>query len=128
MRSENMISNQQDKRDSKRIDTTIAISVTGIMNPDGSMSDRDIPSSKTTDISYSGMRIVLCKFVREKSNIRIEVEHAKSNRSFSLYGEIVWVRGDDGSTGYIAGVRLLDINNSNIHQWCALVDEVASDT
>lgn len=122
VRESDQIGKHQDNRDSKRVNMSLAVSVTGIINPDGTVSDRDIPATRTSDVSHSGMRLVLCKFVREKARLRIDVDHEPSQSRFSISGEVVWVRGDDTSTGYLAGIKLMDVGGSDITAWTAMVD------
>lgn len=77
---------------------------------------------KTLDISYGGLQVSLTRELTVGALLHIGVEFPAEEESLHMVAEVMWCRrNDDSETGWTAGFKLLDSQDSDVQRWRELL-------
>ncbi len=115
----------EDKREHLRLPLESKIFIELVSSGMGSQEAAEIATCKTMNVSRRGLQVSMEQEVTIGAILHIGVQMPDQTDPLYLAGEVEWCRGDD-ATGWCAGFRLLDANNSDIDDWVSLLTEMDS--
>lgn len=84
----------------------------------------EILRAECVDASANGLRLKLEQAVRVGSILTIGVELEAMDETLYLAAEVVWCQSQDEGTGYLAGFKLHNAEDTDIEAWGALLEQL----